>query len=179
MPLGLDAGYFEFALVIPQKYDFLFWLENDDLKQIHLGGTVVYFPVNEHYLDLSLLNNIQPIDPVFTPPFHIALKSYEIPPNCFLNAPQSSGLNDSLGLVSLGTFNFPSKDPSEMVDSEKYIVSIPSCAHLNQSIEVRILDSGNGTPVPITAPSYIIIKCSIMRYARARVCVCVLTTFFL
>ena len=153
MPMGLGTDYFEFILKIPAKYNFIF--SKNESKKLESPNTLVYFSSNKHYLDLSLLNNGQLVDPVYKSPCHITLKSFEIPPNCFING----GFNDSIGIISLGTFMLPTdNNETQRISNQndKYVVAVP--AHqLNQSLEIKIYDS-NLIPVDLTDPSYIILK---------------------
>lgn len=167
LPEGLKPSYFEFIITIPSKFDFLFFYETQEVKRIYENSTLIYFTSKEYFLDLSLLKHFQAVDPVYKSPFHITVKSFEIQPNLYINAPQLGGFNDSLGLISLGTFLIPTDNTTSTTNEhrvsgndEKYSVSIPT-RHLNQSLEFKLLDA-NLAPLEITVPSYIIIKFNIL-----------------
>ena len=144
-----NASFYDISLSIPERFDFLFNMQNNKTKLMYDKSTsLVRCITSEIHLHFTPYGEWNYSNPMFTAPFYIVVNSLELPANCFLGS-NKFGI-ESVPLISLGTLRKQSLNVSN-----EYVTFIPEGRALGQSISISIIDI-NQKKLPMREPSYII-----------------------
>ena len=145
-----NPSWYDIALTIPTKFDFLYNMHNLDHKlSYNSTHTLVSCVSKKNHLNFTPYGHWNYMNPSLSPPFHITIKSLELPANTFIGS-ESFGI-DPRPIVSLGTLY------KHTLNNTEYIVYLPGGGGITQSFSIRIEDI-HGKKLEIHSPSYIIVK---------------------